>query len=253
MQKARDILTQHPAVNWVAEVCGPWDIIATIFYQNPQDLAETTGSIASMLATLVRDQRIDLYIEEYKFDRLSSIIGKRRDNIPRSVQFAGNKQHDLDTTNLQILKRIASACRTNNTTIGNELNISEDAVRARIASMEKQGIITGYTITIDPYVLGLEGYTVEIQLAGAKDELFSQVRAFANLQPQVSFCARTAGTRNTVWTFYCKNRLDFTEALRALRTQFGNAIVDYDVMLGICEYKEIFVPETFFKASKQKN
>ena len=55
---------------------------------------------------------------------------------------------------MQILSRLLNNCRESDRQIGMELRISGGAVRARIRKMEKGGIIEGFSIKVEPPVLG---------------------------------------------------------------------------------------------------
>ena len=55
---------------------------------------------------------------------------------------------------MQILARLVRNCRESDRQMGMAVGISGPAVRARIAKMEKAGVITGYAVDVEPPSLG---------------------------------------------------------------------------------------------------
>lgn len=60
----------------------------------------------------------------------------------------------MDKTNMLVLSRVINNCRESDRKIGLKVNISGSAVRSRIKKLEKLKVIEGYTIKIEPPVLG---------------------------------------------------------------------------------------------------
>jgi len=62
----------------------------------------------------------------------------------------------LDQTDIEILRLLTKNSRMQMQEIGEEVHLTGQAVRNRINRMEKEGIIQGYTIKIDPKSMGKE-------------------------------------------------------------------------------------------------
>ena len=62
----------------------------------------------------------------------------------------------LEKTDLNILDLLTKNSRMQLQEIGEEVHLTGQAVRNRINKMEKLGIIQGYTIKINPKVMGKE-------------------------------------------------------------------------------------------------
>ena len=62
----------------------------------------------------------------------------------------------LDQTDIQILNLLTTNSRLQLQEIGEEVHLTGQAVRNRINRMEKLGVIEGYTIKINPKMLGKE-------------------------------------------------------------------------------------------------
>lgn len=60
----------------------------------------------------------------------------------------------MDEIDLKLLRLLQQNSRTPVKTLAGEVNLSSPAVSARIDRLEKQGVIRGYTLDIDPLQLG---------------------------------------------------------------------------------------------------
>ena len=60
----------------------------------------------------------------------------------------------MDEIDLKLLRLLQQNSRTPIKTLAGEVKLSSPAVSARIDRLEKQGVIRGYTLDIDPLQLG---------------------------------------------------------------------------------------------------
>ncbi len=60
----------------------------------------------------------------------------------------------MDEKDKKIIEILLQDSRTSYTEIAKKLGISDTAVRKRIRNLEKNGIIKGYTICVDPHAIG---------------------------------------------------------------------------------------------------
>ena len=87
-------------------------------------------------------------------------------------------------------------------TIGDDLNISKATVSRRVAKMEEDGYISGYSIDIDVNKLGLMKSMVAIQIIGSPVSIIiEQLRAY----PEISTIYKSFGDHNLVCEVFTKN------------------------------------------------
>ena len=60
----------------------------------------------------------------------------------------------MDEIDLKLLRLLQQNSRTPIKALAGEVNLSSPAVSARIDRLEKQGVIRGYTLDVDPLQLG---------------------------------------------------------------------------------------------------
>ncbi len=230
-------------INWISELCGNYDLTATITYDTSDDLSQKVLSITNFIGKNLVDQYLSIYITEFKFDR-SGLIRSKPDNpssdMYRPIIF-NSSRIKLDKTDKTILSLLSKNSRIKNTEIAQKTKVEEDAIRIRIKKLEKSQVINGYTIILDPTRLGYESYYLLLSIENLNRELLSKIRYYAHNNPNIIFCVQTTGTHNMILNVMSINRKEFAVLFSKLRSEFPE-IKHYEINFGMQEHKEIFVP-----------
>jgi len=241
-QKHKDILLflqNHESINWIGELCGNYDITLSLLYHTPKDLSEKVSSIANFIGKNLIEQQLAIYIAELKFDR-SGII-KKAAHHPNAPTVFNNQKRTFDHDDIIILSILSENARAKTVDIAQKTSVDEDAIRLRIKKLQKTQVITGYTIILDPTVLGYESYYLLLSIENLNKELISKIKYYAANAPNVVFCVQTAGKHNVILNILAQDRREFAKLLSELRTAFPE-IRNYEINLGMQEHKEVFVP-----------
>ena len=97
----------------------------------------------------------------------------------------------LDETNRRLLRELHANPRITMSALGRLVGMSAPAVTERVQRMEREGVITGYHLDVDPAALGLP-VSAFTRVRPAPREL-SKVAELAKSLPQVSECHRITG------------------------------------------------------------
>ena len=97
----------------------------------------------------------------------------------------------LDETNRRLLRELHANPRITMSALGRIVGMSAPAVTERVQRMERDGVITGYRVEVDPAALGLP-VSAFTRVRPAPREL-SKVAELAASLPQVSECHRITG------------------------------------------------------------
>ncbi len=124
----------------------------------------------------------------------------------------------LDAIDLKILELLQGDGRMSHTVIGREIGLTAPSVYARVQRLEREGIITGYTVLLDAERMG-RGLTafvrVGIQATTEEERTFEQ---FVLEEPQVVECFDVDGEE----TYLLKVRTASPQTLRLLLTSVRN-------------------------------
>ena len=97
----------------------------------------------------------------------------------------------LDDTNRRLLRELHANPRITMSALGRIVGMSAPAVTERVQRMERDGVITGYRVEVDPAALGLP-VSAFTRVRPAPRQL-SKVAELAASLPQVSECHRITG------------------------------------------------------------
>lgn len=97
----------------------------------------------------------------------------------------------LDEVNVQLLRELERDPRVTMAELGRRVGMSSPAVAERVRRMEESGIITGYTVVINPVPLGLP-IAAYIRIRPHAGQL-AQIAELARSIPEVVECHRITG------------------------------------------------------------
>lgn len=101
---------------------------------------------------------------------------------------------DLDDTDRRILNELLANARISTTELARRVGLSKTPVAARIAQMEKMGLITGYRAQLSPIKLGLSHVTyVEVRLTDTREAALKAFNQAVRTIPEVEECYMIAG------------------------------------------------------------
>ena len=239
----RGFLDRHPAVNWVAELCGAADLAITFLYKDTQDLARVAAEITDFMGVSLKEHALSLYIDEYKFDR-SGLLGEVHEPVA-PVSFRQADLPVLDADDTIILSALATQCRLTNADIAKQTVITEDMVRLRIKKYERQGLINGYTLALGENELGFESYYMGLQFRQMDSKTAQKIKQYSQMTPWIVFSARTAGRYDVVLTITVRDREHFREVLQDIKDTFSATLENYEFHLHLQDLKELFLPAGF--------
>ena len=124
---------------------------------------------------------------------------------------------DIDQLDLRILRRLLDDGRLSYRHLASELHISTTTVAARVARLEKVGIITGHSALVDFRKLGYD-LTVITEVSVSKGKLLEMEREIANL-PNVCAVYDVTGAIDGIVIAKLRDREElsrFTKALLAM-------------------------------------
>lgn len=109
----------------------------------------------------------------------------------------------LDETNRRLLRELQADARLSLAELGRRVGMSSPAVAERLQRLEREGVITGYRVEIDPRALGYQLTTV-IRVRPAP-KLIRQVAEVAQGTPEVVECRRVTGDDCFVMTAHVRS------------------------------------------------
>jgi Lrp/AsnC family transcriptional regulator, leucine-responsive regulatory protein len=123
---------------------------------------------------------------------------------------------DVDATDLEIIELLRGDARRTLADIAGRVSLSSAAVKRRIDRLERDGVITGYTVLVDHAKLGqpLQAFT-ELRFAG--NSPVDQIAAIADGIPEVQTVFTTAGDPDALAWIRVRDVEDLKRVIDLLR------------------------------------
>lgn len=122
---------------------------------------------------------------------------------------------DLDATDRRILAVLQADARRSLAEVGAQAGLSTTACWTRIRRMEDAGVITGYTIRIDPAALGFaETVVVQVLLESHSDEMLAAFGAALAAIPEVTEAFLISGDYDYLIRIAVRDTRDYERLLR---------------------------------------
>ncbi len=130
----------------------------------------------------------------------------------------------LDEVDERILFHLDVDARVPETTLAKRVGRSKESVRYRIRQLEERGIITGYSVWIDPTVLGYQTYKLYLKLKNKPGERKDFLR-FIKSEKTVFWLGIGAGVWHVGITFFARNNSEFYRLRQKIFSKFGDLIL----------------------------
>jgi Lrp/AsnC family transcriptional regulator, leucine-responsive regulatory protein len=117
--------------------------------------------------------------------------GNQRENGRVAEDRGLDTRNGLDATNRRLLEELQHDARLSLAELGRRVGLSSPAVADRLARLERDGVISGYRVEIDPRALGFS-LTAVIRMRPASRQI-PQVADIAREAEEVVECHRITG------------------------------------------------------------
>jgi Lrp/AsnC family transcriptional regulator, leucine-responsive regulatory protein len=123
---------------------------------------------------------------------------------------------ELDATDLEIIELLRADARRTLADVAERVSLSAPAVKRRVDRLERDGVITGYTVLVDHALLGrpLQAFT-ELRFAGNLP--VDQIAGIADGIPEVQTLFTTAGDPDALAWIRVRDVEDLKRVIDLLR------------------------------------
>ena len=109
----------------------------------------------------------------------------------------------IDEKDLKIIDMLRENARTPVTKIASRLGVSESTIRKRIRALEKNGVITQYTVIVDPAKLGYKSVSI-VGINVESTHLLNVAMRMTEF-PEVKFVATSTGDHVIITEIWLNN------------------------------------------------
>ncbi len=149
-------LNAHPAVSYVSEVSGRWDLQFLIYARSTQEFRSFYQSLCAGMDPFIQEYFLALVDEQY-LERKSSVpgcdpleplcISAAKDDIPALAKIDHELLHALAEDSMSSTASLARLCTT-----------TEAIIRYRLKKLEDSGVIAKFGLDVDLGLIGITGF-----------------------------------------------------------------------------------------------
>jgi DNA-binding Lrp family transcriptional regulator len=145
----------------------------------------------------------------------------------------------MDTTDQRILEELKLNCRRSYRELANATGISPATLIERIRKLEKEGVITGYSVNFDFLKLGYEFMAiVQISIQG---DLLKIEEKIGNLKG-VAAIYDTTGQYDAIAILMCKSRSELSALVKKILAVQGVEKTNTNIVLNVLRRLSDFQP-----------
>jgi Lrp/AsnC family leucine-responsive transcriptional regulator len=130
----------------------------------------------------------------------------------------------LDTISRRILHELTQNGRLSYRELGERVGLSAPAVTERVRRLERDGIITGYTATVDPAAVG-SPILIIMRIIHAAGRPPAEIGHRAAALPEVVECNRVTGAESHVIRAWCRDLAHLNDLIEVF-TEYGETITN---------------------------
>lgn len=157
-------LQANPNVQWLAELGGDYQYVATLFVRHPLEIQQFFDSINQNFGAILFQKTISTRLSFTQFNR------KYFGGKPDSLTFGSTIPQTINEADHQLLSSMA-----NNT----KLYIPQSTFRARKTRLKEKHLLLGEFYQINASAMGMQTYEVLLSAKGASQTLRESLFAFA--------------------------------------------------------------------------
>jgi len=236
-----EYLKNEKSISWIGVLSGNWSLTFNIFSKTNSEVNDFISKFFNKF-----DQNIGEYIilnlqeADYFFNK---IIDENTGVINKS-----KGQGKINRTDIEILKKLNENTRISYVDLSHALKLTPNAIKNRVQNLEKNNVISGYSISINHKQFGLEWHGLQIRLRRHSKELEDKLKSYFKFDKKVIFYYHY--NKTGIYDFdigiVVKDSLELRDFVNHLRKSFYDEIKIYNSFLVLEEVSSHNLPKIIF-------
>ena len=216
----------HPNIAWIGCCKGIFDLSFTLWTTDPYEFHHIWKNIQEKFSINFDKQSFHFYIKEIHYP-LSFLLDNDYEISDRQKpRITGdNKKIDFDKTDIEILKLLSSNARISLSQMSLKINLTSEAINYRIKQLIKNGIITGFSVIINPFKIGYQIFKAYIYLDNYNN--INKIINFIESNPNLITIDISTAEFQIELEFYYQDITQFYKTMKELLSKFPNEIKNY--------------------------
>ncbi|MBW2996856.1 Lrp/AsnC family transcriptional regulator, partial [Candidatus Woesearchaeota archaeon] len=214
---------------WVVSCSGRWDALVAFWSRSSFHFHEYFIKILNRFSKHILHKEIVYNIVWFYYNRKWLM---KEYTTPLAIRYGGEPgQYELDSTDAEILKMLAKNSRMPVVDIAKRIDQSSQNVINRMKKLEKDGIITKYSLNIDYKKIGYVFCKTFIYLRNITQKRLDELYKYCAAQPNIFALVTTAAAWDLGLEFEVENFEQMTEIMDSIRMKFSDIITNYESVI----------------------
>ena len=232
-------LVRNAYVYWLATCQGPWDLNITIFARNISHFEEVMSEFTS---------RYGQYIQNQEFNTTLSVGVSSKDwlleqkHVSKICWIGGDTQDiNIGKLDVELLRLLANNARMNSAELARKLKTTQRIVIYRMKQLEEQGIILGYTTSLDLETLKMQFFKTTVLFNVMTEKLKKKITEWCRQTPEIGFFIFCVGSWPLELEIIVKDNRQLYDVMDKFKEQFPE-MRGYETVIFPKEYKFDWMP-----------
>ena len=229
-----NFLVNNNNVGYVAVLGGRFDLSIVLVAKSIQELEENLNKIVNKYSEELKEYMVSLRTFGVKFPK-KYLLEKSIETKKILIKEKGLEK--IDNLDKQILKFLSQNSRLSIIDISNKLKIPFSTIRARIKSLEKKNIITGYSVLLNLGELNMFNYKLFIKVKDKSEGTYTKLYSFAETYKSIIWFFKTLGDHDYELRIEVESQEKYQEIIKEIRSRFS-FIEEIETIIVFKELKE---------------
>jgi len=221
--KITDFLVREKSTMTVYKTSASWDIAFVYLVRSLPEFDSLWVNFLKKFKHFLKEKSITLFYGYVHYSRNYLVPEKSREYSEKIT--GGSFPLSLSESDLKFLRIIAANGKVSLLEISKSLGMTPTAVKFKMRSLEKKGVILAYRAIVDLNKLGYEYYKTDLDLADVSAR--SQIRKFLRSHPNVIYEDITFGGSDLEFDLEVKSSEEFENFMQGVRKTFPGAIKSF--------------------------
>ena len=209
-------------------VNGKWDYTINLWAESIMHFKRYYQNIMKDYEKYVKNKQVVIETDFYYFKPKPILDIKSDEQITMTGDIEGVKLDEIDK---KILAQLAKNARISLVELAKIINLTPNAVKERIKSLEKNNIILGYRVFLNYQLLGFLHYRVFLHLENLTEEIERKIIQFLKYHKTCVSITKTIGYCELEFRPIVKDVDEFYKLMEELRNKFSDYLKEYESII----------------------
>ncbi len=237
--KIIDYLVKEKSTMTVYKTSASWDIAFVYLVRSLAEFDSLWINFLKKFKQFVKEKSVTLFYGYVHYQKNYLAPERQREHGEKIT--GGSTALNISDSDLKLLQLIAANGKISLMDLSKNLGMTATAVKYKLASLEKKGVILAYRTIINLNKLGYEYYKIDLDLADVSAR--EHIRKFLRFHPNVIYEDITFGGADLEFDIEVKSAEEFENFMEELRKKFPSAVKFFTFYKAREILKYVYMPQ----------